>query len=82
MNWLREAVSDSSNGCVSSKRVSLLIAAIALGVATLLLAAAAVCGRVIGAELMFAVTAPLSGLCGYGYVNGKKAETERDKKDV
>lgn len=82
MNWLREAVSDSNHGCVSSKRVALLIAAASLALATLLLALAATFGRNIGAELMMAVTAPLGGLCGYGYVNGKQVEGERNKNNA
>jgi len=78
MNWLREAVTDSQNGCVSSKRVSLLVAAFTLALATTLLAIAAMLGRSVDAALMMAVTAPLAGLSGVGYVGGKHVEAKRD----
>jgi len=78
MKWLREAVTDSENGCVSSKRVSLLVAAFTLALATAILAIAAMLGRSVDAALMIAVTAPLAGLSGAGYVGGKHVEAKRD----
>lgn len=75
-NWLREAISDSSNGNASAKRVAMLSAVFALSIAVVVLAAAAFNGRDVALALG-TVTVPLAGLGGYSYVGGKIAENNR-----
>lgn len=76
MNWLREALSDSQTNRVSSKRLAMLMATLAMSIAEVILAVAALYGRQVDMALL-AVSAPLAGLGGYSYVNGKAAELKR-----
>lgn len=76
MNWLREAISDSKSGTASAKRLAMLLATVALAIATVVLAAAALLGHDVAVALG-AVTVPLAGLGGYSYVGGKYAERKR-----
>ena len=73
MNWLREAINDSTTGKASSKRIAMLAGAAAMSIAVLVLSAASLFGFDVAAAL-WAVTVPLAGLGGYSYVNGKMAE--------
>ena len=73
MNWLREAINDSTTGKASSKRIAMLAGAAAMSLAVVVLSAASLFGFDVAAAL-WAVTAPLAGLGGYSYVNGKIAE--------
>lgn len=73
MNWLRESISDGKTGQASSKRIAMLSGAISMSVAVIVLSVAAWFGYDVAAAL-WAVTAPLAGLGGYSYVNGKIAE--------
>ncbi len=73
MSWLREAVTDRYHNCVSSKRVTLLLATFALALSVVLLSVAACLGRDVGVALG-AVAVPLAGLGGWSYVGGKGAE--------
>ena len=74
MTWLREAVNDSKTGQASSKRIISLVAALSMSFATVILAAAAVCGQDV-ADALFAVTGPLALLGGANYVGGKFMES-------
>ena len=78
MNWLREAINDSSTGKASSKRIAMLAGAASMSVAVLVLSAASLFGYDVAAAL-WAVTVPLAGLGGYSYVNGKVAENKLTK---
>ena len=73
MNWLREAINDSTTGKASSKRIAMLAGAAAMSLAVVVLSAASLFGFDVAAAL-WAVTVPLAGLGGYSYVNGKIAE--------
>ena len=73
MNWMREAINDSTTGKASSKRIAMLAGAASMSVAVLVLSAASLFGFDVAAAL-WAVTVPLAGLGGYSYVNGKIAE--------
>ena len=73
MNWLREAINDSTTGKASSKRIAMLAGAAAMSIAVLVLSAASLFGFDVAAAL-WAMTVPLAGLGGYSYVNGKMAE--------
>ncbi len=73
MTWLREAISDSGTGKVSSKRVAALMAALSMSFATVILCVAAVVGQDVS-NALFAVTGPLALLGGANYVGGKFAE--------
>lgn len=78
MNWLRESISDGRSNKASAKRIALLMASLAMSVAIVVLAfAALLVGRDVAAA-MGAIAVPLAGLAGYGYVNGKSAEAQRD----
>lgn len=81
LKWLKETISNSQTGTSSAKRVVLLMAAACLSLATLILAIAAVNGIHIDAALMGTITAPLAGLAGYGYVNGKAVEKKGEVDD-
>ena len=73
MSFLREAVSDSSTGKVSVKRLCMLIACVCMSFSAILLA----CGVFVPvdtAAALGAVCVPLAGMCGYGYTNAKKNE--------
>lgn len=70
MSWLLEAVQDSKTGTVSSKRIAMLMGTTAMSASVVILSCAAYMGHQVGVELA-AVCAPLAGLCGYSYVNGK-----------
>ena len=73
MNWLREAINDSTTGKASSKRIAMLSGAVSMSLAVVVLSAASLFGYDVAAAL-WAVTVPLAGLGGYSYVNGKIAE--------
>lgn len=73
MNWLREAINDSTTGKASSKRVVMLVAGLAMSIAVVVLSVASLFGYAVAGELG-AVSVPLAGLAGYGYVNGKQVE--------
>lgn len=75
MKWLLEAASDDITHRVSSKRVCMLLAGLAMSVAIVVLAMAALAGHPVAGELA-AVSMPLAGMCGYSYVNGKAAESK------
>lgn len=79
MSWLREAISDGRTARASMKRISMLIASVALATSLIILAAAAFVGREV-ALAMGAVAGPLAGLAGYGYVRGKVAERQQEIK--
>lgn len=68
--YLKEIL--SATGDASSKRLVMLIATLSLAVALLGLIAAVFLGKEVSAAL-WAVTVPLAGLGGYGYVGGIKA---------
>jgi hypothetical protein len=74
MPWLREAVTDRYHNCVSSKRVTLLVATFALALSVIMLSIAACMGHEVGVALG-SVAVPLAGLGGWSYVGGKGAET-------
>lgn len=79
MNWVREAISDSTTNKASAKRIALLMAALSMSAAVVILSVAAlVVGRDVAAALG-AIAVPLAGLAGYGYVGGKSAEIKRDQ---
>ncbi len=82
MNWLLDAITDSVTNRVSSKRVAMLVATVALAFAVVVLAVAGFVGRDVAAALT-AVAVPLAGLGGYSYVNGKAAElaARKDRDD-
>lgn len=73
MNWLHEAITDSTTKKSSSKRICMLVACFALALATVALAGAACLGYDTASALT-AVSIPLAGLGGYSYTNGKKNE--------
>lgn len=73
MNWLREAISDNRTHLASSKRVVMIMAALAMSVAVVVLAGAAWYGYEVSLALA-AVCTPLAGMAGYGYVRGKAVE--------
>lgn len=80
-NWLKEAITDSTTGNVSAKRVALLQASTSLSITILTLAAAAFFK---GMDITAPITAaaiPLVGLAGYSYVNGKANELNARSKD-
>jgi len=70
---IRELLSDS--GEVSSKRVTMLLAAAALAISVVVLSIAAVMGREVAAALG-AVAVPLAGLGGYSYVQGSRVQSQ------
>lgn len=76
MNWLREAINDSSTGKASSKRIAMLSGSGSMSIAVVVLSAASLFGYEV-ANAIWAVTIPLAGLGGYSYVNGKLAEAQR-----
>ena len=73
MSWLRDAILDGKTGSTSSKRIALLTAVTSMSIAVVVLACAAWFGHDVALSLG-AVSTPLAGLAGYGYVNGKQAE--------
>lgn len=81
MNWLREALSDSSSNRISAKRMTMLLATLSMSIAEILLAVAALYGRNVDMALA-AVSVPLAGLGGYSYVNGKANELNATKREV
>ena len=70
-SYLREVIADNTNA--SAKRFALVIATLALGVATVALSIAACLGVDVSVALG-TVTVPLSGMAGYSYIGGKKIE--------
>lgn len=73
MNWLREAINDSTTGKASSKRVVMLLAGAAMSASVVLLSVAALLGYSVVGELGV-VSSPLAMLAGVSYVGGKIAE--------
>lgn len=73
MKFLRDALSDGQTLSPSTKRIVLLMAAIALSLATILLAIAACRGSDVSASL-WPVTSALSLIATGSYVGGKAAE--------
>ena len=78
MNWLREAVSDPATGRLSSKRVGLLLATLALSLSVVMLSIAQILGHD-AALALGAVAVPLAGLNGYSYVRGIHADKLEQK---
>lgn len=74
--WLREAISDSRTGKATTKRIVMLIAAVAMSISIIILAVAALYDNEVGLALA-SVATPLAGMAGYGYVRGKVAEGKR-----
>ena len=74
MNWLVRLVS-GPDGELSSKRVTMLIAAVSMAVADIILAVAALYGVNVDVAIT-GVSASLAGLCGYSYVNGQGYEAK------
>lgn len=62
-------------GHASIKRLVLFMAGASLSLSTVILSIAACTGAEVSAALL-AVTGPLAGMAGYGYVGGKKAEKQ------
>lgn len=72
--WLASFFEESRvPGHGSIKRIVLFMAAGSLSVSTIILSIAACTGTEVSAALL-AVTGPLAGMAGYGYVGGKKVE--------
>ena len=76
--WLASFFEDAvTPGHASAKRLVFVVGGFSLSVATIILAIAACAGAEVSASLL-AVTGPLAGMAGYGYVGGKKAEQAKD----
>lgn len=75
MKWLAAAIRDGHSGTISTKRIVILIGALAMSATVLMLGVAALLGYDVGVALT-GVCAPLAGVGGYGYVNGKRAERD------
>ncbi len=73
MSIFSDAIRDGKTGSTSTKRIVLLMAGGAMSLAVVVLAFAAWFGHDVALSLG-AVSAPLAGMSGYGYVNGKQAE--------
>ena len=73
MSWLIDAIRDGKTGSTSTKRIVMLMAGGAMSVSVVVLAFAAWFGHDVALSLG-AVSAPLAGMSGYGYVNGKQVE--------
>lgn len=74
MRWLASFFEDfTSPGHASAKRLVFIVGGFALSISTVILSIAACTGAEVSAALL-AVTGPLAGMAGYGYVGGKKAE--------
>lgn len=72
--WIASFFEDSRDpGHASIKRLVLFMAGASLSLSTIILSIAACTGAEVSAALL-AVTGPLAGMAGYGYVNGKKVE--------
>lgn len=82
MKWIQTAFEDQSKpGHASIKRVVFACAGVSLSVCAIILSIAACYGQPVDVALA-TVTAPLAGLAGYGYVNGKMVERQNaDNKD-
>lgn len=77
MRWVASFFEDSSvPGHASAKRLVFIAGGFSLSVATIILSIAACAGAEVSAALL-AVTGPLAGMAGYGYVGGKKAEQQK-----
>ena len=83
LNWLKEAITDSTTGKVSAKRVVLLQASTALAITIIVLGAAAFVKGMDVSMMITAASVPLCTLAGYSYVNGKANELKagKDKSD-
>lgn len=79
IEWLHQAVSDSQSNRVSSKRVCMLLACVAMAISLVILSLAAFYGRVVDVAIG-AVSASLAGLGGYSYVGGKSIERKQEPK--
>lgn len=75
MSRLVEIIS-GPNGELSSKRVTMLLAALSMSIAEVCLAIAAIYGRNVDVAIT-GVSAALAGLGGYSYVGGTKHEAAR-----
>lgn len=76
MRWLASAFEDQNKpGHASIKRIVFGIAGVSLSLCTITLSVAACFGQSVDVALA-TVTAPLAGMAGYGYVNGKRAERQ------
>lgn len=74
IRWAASFFEESrSPGHASAKRLVFVVGGFSLSLATVILAIAACAGAEVSASLL-AVTGPLAGMAGYGYVGGKKAE--------
>lgn len=73
IEFLSNALRDGKTGNASTKRIVLLMAAVALSLATVILAIAACRGGDVSAAL-WAVTTPLATIATGSYVGGKIAE--------
>lgn len=82
MRWIQTAFEDQKTpGHASIKRIIFACAGISLSICTIILSVAACFGQQVDIALA-TVTAPLAGLAGYGYVNGKRVERQNaDNKD-
>lgn len=78
LRWVASFLEDAKTPEHGSiKRLGFLMACISLSASVVILSIAACSGADVSAALL-AVTGPLAGLAGYGYVNGKKAERRPD----
>ena len=77
LRLVTQALEDGRTGRGSSKRLVSLIATVAMSLAVVILAVAACYGNDVSVAIT-GVSAALSGLAGYSYVNGKAAEGKRD----
>ena len=73
MSIFSDAIRDGKTGSTSTKRIVILIGALAMSATVLMLGVAALLGHDVGVALT-GVCAPLAGVGGYGYVNGKQVE--------
>lgn len=75
--WAASFFEDKEPGHASIKRLVLFMAGASLSLSTVILSIAACTGAEVSAALL-AVTGPLAGMAGYGYVNGKKVEQQKE----
>ena len=83
MTWLREAINDSKSGLASSKRITMLMAALTLSISTLIQSVMVFWRpEIVPSLTTFGLT--LGAMAGSGYVFGKQAEkvgANRDQTD-
>lgn len=73
LHWWQGFFEDGHSGSRSAKRLVMVMAATSLSISVVLLSIAQLFGYDTALALG-AVSVPLAGLGGYGYVHGKKAE--------